>query len=1440
MGTLRETLTEGTEGALHLGPERPRVYSDLTSEEKDRFVTAVKLTRGLRNSNYDQLYAYLKQHEHYLQPSTISPSTYVQPQSASTTQLDSGLFPTDNLIENLTNTLTLLTQSYKTYTPQPNNQLRTSSNPRNQATIQDGRVVVQNVQGRQNKGQGNNARGAGAVSYGGAQNKVGYVNPDKMLLMQAQENEVALDEEQLLFIAGGQDNDVDEDVDEQPVQDLALNVDNEFQADDYDAFNSDVDEAPTAQTLFMANLSSVDPVYDEAGPSYDSDILSEVYDHDHYQDAVCEHHEVHEMHDDVQPNYVVNSHTDYMSDSNMIPYAQYTKDNAVHAVQAKVAKLVKALMVYPPNTPVKLVPTVLLTKSQVKINILALIQLFSEFEKTCKKRITPTGLTEEERGFEQTKECYLTKVILFFKTHKEHFEGIQKALTTEMKTIFDELEAKVDQNVMNRKYDEIERKNLLIENDTLIPNCLSKEVFYIAINSKLSVSRFFKTHDAYTVVQAYSVTPKVLTHGMYAIDVEPIPSRLRNNKEVHIDYLKHPKESVATLREIVDEAKVIQIVLWYSNSGCSKHMTGDRSRLKNFIKKFIRIVRFRNDHFGAIMGYGDYVIGNSVISRVYYVEGLGHNLFSVRLFYDFDLEVAFRKHSCYVRDSNGVKLIKEVVATAYYTQSQSLIHTRHNKTPYELVHNKKPDLTFLHVFGALCYPTNSEDLGKLQPTADIEDTLKIAEITRKKMNDKMKDPEYVTRKVKITPHDYSKENFLATVTPQKQLTHEQIFWSQDLIKLKSKALKEQTTVSRPIKALTVYPPNTPATLVPRVLPTKIARIEAIRIFITNAASKNMTIYQMNVKTTFFNGELKEEGYVSQPEGFVDPDHPTHVYRLKNALYGLKQAPRAWYDTLLLFLLDKKFSKGAVDPTLFTRKGLWYSKDTAMALTAYADADHGGCQDTRKNTMADMNITVNDAPIEKAPAIAPPTKTDDQILPAFTTSSTIPAIYIQQFWDTMRFNSSTGLYSYQLDEKWFNLHKDILKDALDITPTNNNNTYVAPPSSDTIIEYVNTLGYPSTLRNISAMFVTALYQPWRAIMSMINMCLTGKTAGYYKPRHPVLQILWVIIHRSNIGYAKRIWEEFVQSIQTFFTDRKNLDTASREKKKTTDLLISNDGREIFGMPIPDALLTDEIKGAPYYGEYQEHVAKYQQYLDVKHGKAEEGRATESLKATKGTKPKAAKATKPAGDKASTLTSTQPPKPKPALTQPSKVVQEKKRNLVKETPDEPSPTKRLKGRLVGKIRKPRSPLKLVDKPSIEDVPGPTRPVVIRKPDSRRVQRLPDVQGKGKEKRHTPMLTEASGHAESPSLDVELPMTDNETKSDNVTSKIDIGDQDEGHAKPNPSDHDKGQARPNLDVQDEGQAGSNPSDAVETQPQSSHVVHDGPNREHMDLKATDASTR
>nr|GEW31717.1 retrovirus-related Pol polyprotein from transposon TNT 1-94 [Tanacetum cinerariifolium] len=143
----------------------------------------------------------------------------------------------------------------------------------------------------------------------------------------------------------------------------------------------------------------------------------------------------------------------------------------------------------------------------------------------------------------------------------------------------------------------------------------------------------------------------------------------------------------------------------------------------------------------------------------------------------------------------------------------------------------------------------------------------------------------------------------------------------------------------------------------------IAKLEAIRIFIANAASKNMTVYQMDVKTAFLNDELKEEVYVSQTECFLDSYYPNHVYHLKKALYGLKQAPRRDkcdpVDTPMVdrSKLDKDLSGILVDQTRYRSmvRSLMYltisrsDLDTAMALTGYADADHAGCQDPRRST-----------------------------------------------------------------------------------------------------------------------------------------------------------------------------------------------------------------------------------------------------------------------------------------------------------------------------------------------------------------------------------------------------------------------------------------------------------------------------------------------------------
>ncbi|GJS34299.1 retrovirus-related pol polyprotein from transposon TNT 1-94 [Tanacetum coccineum] len=367
-------------------------------------------------------------------------------------------------------------------------------------------------------------------------------------------------------------------------------------------------------------------------------------------------------------------------------------------------------------------------------------------------------------------------------------------------------------------------------------------------------------------------------------------------------------------------------------------------------------------------------------------------------------------------------------------------------------------------------------------------------------------------------------------------------------------------------------------------------------------------------------------------------------------------------------------------------------------------------------------------------------------------------------------------------------------------------YSSPPSSDTVIEYVNTLGYPNTLRNVSAMSVNALYKPWRAILSMINMCLTGKTAGYDRPRLP-----------------------------TFLTDRKNLATAARGKKKTVHLLILSvkftkliihhlrtkhniyprtgsplyysheesilntlifvrkDGREIFGMPIPDALLTDEIKGAPNYGDYQEHVAKYQQFLDAEHDKAEEGGTIKSSDATKVTKPKEAKDTKPAGDKAPKPTATQPPKPKPHLLN--------LKSGLRVPVEEPAHT--------DEEADLQRALELSLKEQEERTQGPARPVVLREPDSGKYQPLLETNLSFKGALPCTLTTDS---LDSPSLDAELPLTDSEMESDEEVPMTNAEDQDEGQARPNP----------------------------ESSPQPRLGVCCRPNREHMDLEATDASSQ
>ncbi|GJW17508.1 retrovirus-related pol polyprotein from transposon TNT 1-94 [Tanacetum coccineum] len=246
----------------------------------------------------------------------------------------------------------------------------------------------------------------------------------------------------------------------------------------------------------------------------------------------------------------------------------------------------------------------------------------------------------------------------------------------------------------------------------------------------------------------------------------------------------------------------------------------------------------------------------------------------------------------------------EAINTACYTQNRSLIRLRYNKTPYELMHDKKPDLSFFHGFGSLCYPTNnSEDLGKLNAKADIDIFIGYAP-TKKAFRIYNRRTRKIIKTIHVTfdeliamaSKQFGSGPGLQVLTPATSCS-----------RLVPNIIPEQPCNPQKRAELGylfqpysfeyfIIPPNYFYLYVSSMLLhqellqeegidikesfTPVARIEAIRIFIVNATNKNIVIFQMDVKTAFMNGELKEEVYVSQPEGFVDQEYPSHVYNSK--------------------------------------------------------------------------------------------------------------------------------------------------------------------------------------------------------------------------------------------------------------------------------------------------------------------------------------------------------------------------------------------------------------------------------------------------------------------------------------------------------------------------------------------------------------------------------
>nr|GEW54410.1 hypothetical protein [Tanacetum cinerariifolium] len=444
-------------------------------------------------------------------------------------------------------------------------------------------------------------------------------------------------------------------------------------------------------------------------------------------------------------------------------------------------------------------------------------------------------------------------------------------------------------------------------------------------------------------------------------------------------------------------------------------------------------------------------------------------------------------------------------------------------------------------------------------------------------------------------------------------------------------------------------------------------------------------------------------------------------------------------------------------------------------------------------MVDVNVN---APADQAPTMAPPTCTDDQIMPRIRS---VPIgksncyLDIESFGILFDMTKPSDVTSVNYMSNGSISPKTLSETQ--ITPVNNNNAFSSLTTPDALINFVNDQGYPKVIRNLSNVMTNDMFQLWRALTTIINLCLTGKSSGFERPRASIA---------STSSTHDQILH-FISLMKNLFLD---------------------------------------ISSEPYYKEYLEKVAKHQRYLSCEKGSDPDSLILKPAKATKKSKPSAPKADLRLPVTKSASSQQAEPKPAPA----------KSLRLVDESVDEGIPEKepRFDDEEADVQRALEESLK-----SVYDAPrGPLPLVVIREPNSGKYQPLPKVQGKGKEKvsdeqvaldlltlqtpkkkspsdqfifqRRTSTPTESYCHDEPSSLYAELGLKDSEVKSDEDVPGIDAGVQDEGQAGPNPGEQDEGQVRPN------------PGDAAESQPQSSPVVHAGLNLEQTDLEATNVSTQ
>ncbi|GKE03939.1 hypothetical protein Tco_1395957 [Tanacetum coccineum] len=298
-------------------------------------------------------------------------------------------------------------------------------------------------------------------------------------------------------------------------------------------------------------------------------------------------------------------------------------------------------------------------------------------------------------------------------------------------------------------------------------------------------------------------------------------------------------------------------------------------------------------------------------------------------------------------------------------------------------------------------------------------------------------------------------------------------------------------------------------------------------------------------------------------------------------------------------------------------------------------------------MADVNVN---APAEQAPTMAQPTHTDNQIM------LHIRWVLIgkSNCYLNVERSQSNPIYKIAVDIlKNTNFFIAFIASSTKL-PFDTNNPFYSPPTPDALNKFVNDLGYPKVVRTLSDVVTSDMFQPWRALTTIINLCLTGKTSGFERPRAPVLQILWggkkkaTLIVIPSVRFTKLI-VYYLQSKHKFHPRPGSPLHLPNEEPVLGYLNFSAKGtkQEVFGMLIPNDLITDDIRGEQYYNAYLEKVAKHQRYLA---GEEVSDPDSPAPKPAKATKPKAAKQSKPLAPKAAPIT-------KPAAAKASKSQQPK---------------------------------------------------------------------------------------------------------------------------------------------------------------------------------------